>query len=95
MTVRPDERLLDGEPMRPVRCRTCGAGVQARKASWHQTSVQWSAEAMAACLERRAAAPVSGPNGGCFAACEALRASIVQAALDGELPVPDDGEDGP
>ncbi|GAA3150620.1 hypothetical protein GCM10010466_47200 [Planomonospora alba] len=94
MTARPDERLLDGEPMRPVRCRACGAAVQARKASWQQTSIQWSAEAMAACLERRAAAAGGGPNGGCFPACEALRASIVQAALDGELPVADDGGDG-
>ncbi|MBG0817905.1 ferredoxin [Planomonospora sp. ID82291] len=95
MTVRPDERLLDGHPMLPVRCRTCGAGVQARKASWQQTSVQWSAEAVRTCRERRASVPGEGPNGGVFPACEALHASITQAALDGELPVPDDPGPGP
>ncbi|GAT69944.1 ferredoxin [Planomonospora sphaerica] len=94
MTIRPDERLLDGPPMLPVRCRACGAPVRARKASWQQTSIQWSAEAVETCLERRASVPGEGPNGGLFPACEALRESIVRAALDGELPVPDDTGDG-
>ncbi|GAA3130136.1 ferredoxin [Streptosporangium carneum] len=89
MTARQDNRLTDGAPMLPVRCLQCGAGVQARKASWQQTSVQWSVEAAGACLERRASAPRGGPNGEAFLACEALRESIRQAALDGMIPVPD------
>ena len=44
MTVRPDNRLADS-PMVPVACRRCGACVSARKSSWNQTSVQWTAEA--------------------------------------------------
>lgn len=88
--LRQDERLADGLPMRPVACRQCGAQVLARKASWEQTSVQWTAEAMAGCLERRAAVPAGGPNGDQFPGCTALRASIAQAALDGEITVLDD-----
>ena len=52
MTVRPDNRLADS-PMVPVACRRCGASVLARKSSWNQTSVQWSAQASAQCLERQ------------------------------------------
>ncbi|GAA0382357.1 hypothetical protein GCM10009530_36410 [Microbispora corallina] len=87
MTVRRDDRLADGPGMRPVRCDRCGAGVEARKASWQQTSVQWTAAAAAACAERRAAP--GGQDGGLFLGCEALRASITRAALDGALVVPD------
>ncbi|MEV8637923.1 ferredoxin [Streptosporangium sp. NPDC051023] len=87
--TRQDNRLTDGTPMLPVRCHQCGAGVQVRKASWQQTSVQWSAEAVLACLERRASVPGDGPNGSAFPACEALRESIRRAALDGVIPVPD------
>ncbi|MGI5157608.1 ferredoxin [Microbispora sp. CA-102843] len=83
MTVRPDNRLLDA-PMQPLTCRRCGAGVEVRKASWHQTSVQWNADAADACQERRAAGP------GVFPGCAALRDSIVQAALDGEIAVPEE-----
>ncbi|WP_067180640.1 hypothetical protein [Microtetraspora niveoalba] len=90
MTIRQDNRLLDGAPMVPVPCRQCGTRVQVRKSSWHQTSIQWDTEAMDACLERRASSPGAGPNGGHFTACEALRESIRQAVLDGDVPVPDD-----
>lgn len=83
MTIRPDDRLLDA-PMRPLACRRCGAEVEVRKASWHQTSVQWNGPALAACQERRAAGT------GLFSGCAALRESIVQAALDGEIPVPEE-----
>ncbi|MDF1604105.1 hypothetical protein [Nocardioides sp. YIM 152315] len=89
MAVRPDNRLADG-PMTPVVCTTCGAGVEARKSSWEQTSVQWHDDAVQRCLERRASSPGSGPNSAAFPGCQALRESIRAAAVRGELPVQDD-----
>lgn len=88
MAVRPDNRLADG-PMTQVACLTCGAHVEARKSSWEQTSVQWHADAVERCLERRASSPRPGPNGAAFAGCQAMRESIGQAALRGELTVQD------
>lgn len=90
MTIRPDNRFLDA-PMRSVECRRCSARVQVRKSSWHQTSVQWDAAATATCQERPDAEPLPGPNGNFFASCSALHASIEAAALNGAVPVPDDG----
>ncbi len=90
MTVRPDVRL-DDAPMRAVTCRRCSARVDVRKSSWQQTSVQWDTAAMAACEERREAAPLPGPNGNFFESCSALHASIQDAVTGGILPVPDDG----
>lgn len=89
MTPRPDNRLTDA-PMRPVRCRSCQARLAVRKSSWHQTSIQWDAAAMAACPERRSAVPAPGPNGDYFEVCRALHDSIREAAVSGELDVPDD-----
>jgi hypothetical protein len=77
--------------MQPVSCETCGAGVTARKSSWDQTSVQWTADALERCLEH--AAPVEGsgrPNRTAFAGCAALRASIREAAVRGTLDVQSD-----
>jgi hypothetical protein len=87
-TWRPDNRLEDG-PMVPLACQACGARVEARKSSWEQTSIQWSADARDRCLERRATAPGPGPNGAAFAGCQALRQSVREAAVRGELPVQD------
>lgn len=86
MAVRPDNRLDDG-PMVPVGCGVCGARVLARKSSWEQTSLQWSEEAVAACLERRAASPRPGPNGSTFSGCTAVRDAVRDAVHRGELPV--------
>lgn len=91
MAVRPDVRLENG-PMTSVSCATCGAGVQARKSSWDQTSIQWTGEALAACVERRATSPRPGPNGGTFLGCSALNDSLREAAVRGELPVQDTDE---
>jgi hypothetical protein len=90
MTVRPDNRFLD-TPMRAVECRRCSARVEVRKSSWHQTSVQWNAAAVAACKERRKAQPQQGPNGDFFESCSTLQETIREAALGGAVPVPDDG----
>ncbi len=86
MAVRPDVRL-DDAPMQPVSCTSCGASVQARKSSWDQTTIQWNAAALEACVERRACTPRPGPNGATFVGCFALRDAVRAAAVSGELDV--------
>ena len=88
MPVRPDNRLAD-VPMTSLACRTCGAQVEVRKSSWDQTSIQWHEDAAAACVERRASSARPGPNGGTFAGCSALRETVREAAVSGDLPVVD------
>lgn len=84
MTVRTDDRLLDA-PLVPIDCRRCGATVEARKSSWAQTSVQWDAAALAACVQRREAVRRSGR--GSLLICSELRASLEDAAGRGDLPI--------
>lgn len=86
MAVRADARLADS-PMRPVRCDACGGQVEVRKSSWDQTSIQWHADSLRACAERRTARPGSGPNGEFFSGCTALRDSVRAAAARGEIPI--------
>ncbi|KRC50286.1 MULTISPECIES: hypothetical protein [unclassified Nocardioides] len=82
MGVRPDNRLADA-PMHPVACASCAGRVLVRKASWHQTSVQWTDEAQAACTSWSPGSAVLGfPP-----VCDRLRTSIADAVLDGTLPV--------
>lgn len=83
MAVHPDNRLLDA-PMTPVACGTCSAVVETRKSSWDQTTLQWHADAMKACLERRAS---SGRAGAAFHGCSSLGRSVREAAVRGELEV--------
>nr|WP_082950354.1 MULTISPECIES: ferredoxin [unclassified Mycobacterium] len=87
--VREDERLAD-MPMLPVVCRRCRARVQVRKSSWSQTSVQWTASALARCEERSAAAQLA-PYGRCdlFLSCSALTESITDAVRAGTLTIVD------
>jgi hypothetical protein len=90
MIVRTDNRLSDC-PMVSVSCQRCAAHVLARKGSWNQTSVQWDADAAAACLERRDpqnSVAYSGRD--VFLACSALTGSIVEAVRHGELSVVDE-----
>lgn len=86
MAVRPDVRL-ETAPMEPVSCHTCAAQVEVRKSSWEQTSIQWHADAVEACLERRAASPRPGPNGAAFRGCGALSDSVREAAVTGSIHV--------
>ncbi|MBB3603709.1 hypothetical protein FHT40_003370 [Mycolicibacterium sp. BK556] len=89
MAVRPDIRL-DDSPMVPVTCVRCGAGVQVRKSSWNQTSVQWTGPALAQCEERCSATQLAENGaGGVFLACSALSGSIVDAVKAGSVPVLD------
>jgi len=93
--VRADNRL-DDMPMMPVACRHCGASVQVRKSSWNQTSVQWTAEALACCEERCAAAQLVPCGGrGLFLGCSSLTESIVDAVRAGTLPLVNDGAASP
>ncbi|OBG38336.1 ferredoxin [Mycobacterium alsense] len=90
MKVRADNRLEEA-PMVPVACRRCGARVLARKGSWSQTSVQWSADATARCAERAEAQRISAPGGrGVFLVCSALSASIADAVRRGALSIVDE-----
>lgn len=86
MSGRIDNRL-DEMPMVPVACRTCGARVLARKSSWGQTSVQWDADGMARCAERREAVRIEDNRGALFLACSSLRHSIEDAVTAGELTI--------
>ncbi len=88
--VREDNRL-DEIPMIRVACRSCGAQVFARKSSWNQTSVQWTADATARCAERRDAEQISAPDSrGVFLACSALSESIIDAVRCGAVPIVDE-----
>jgi hypothetical protein len=88
MTVRPDIRLADA-PMVPVTCRRCHAGVQVRKSSWDQTSVQWTARALQQCDERCQAGELEPYGGGLFLACSALADSIADAVRRGSVSIVD------
>ncbi|WP_445165479.1 ferredoxin [Mycolicibacterium sp. Dal123E01] len=90
MTVRPDNRLADA-PMVSVGCRECGARVEVRKSSWEQTSVQWNADATAACVQRKSAQALAGHGSGVFLVCSALRDSIDEAVRRGQVRVLDEG----
>jgi len=79
----PDDRRLQ---YRSVTCAGCGAVVLAAKFSSQHTSVQWDLAAVRRCAEfgRRVAAGERTPL---IERCEAMRASLEAAALDGRLPV--------
>ncbi len=80
---RPDERR---SRFCPVECRECGAVVLAAKFSVQHTSVQWDVAGVRQCTEfaRRAAVGEQTPL---IERCDAMRASIETAALEGWLPV--------
>jgi hypothetical protein len=80
--------------MRPVDCAACGAVVTARKSSWDQTSVQWTAESLGRCRERAAPRPTTvrpdrhnRPNTHGFPGCAALSLAVREAAVLGLLEV--------
>ena len=90
MTLRADNRLAD-VPVVPVACQTCGAEVLARKNSWEQTSVQWDADAMARCPQRRNAALLDTPGRPTlFLSCSELTESIHDAVAARRLPIVDE-----
>ena len=75
-----EERLVE------LACQDCLARVRVKKNSEHHTSVQWSAEARAACQEfvRREGGPGRRDM---HEPCSRLMTSIDAAVRSGELPV--------
>ena len=73
----------------PVTCGQCGTEVLVKKNSAKHTSVQWTRNAVQACPEI-AAQVANGTPAGQVLGCAALKASIAEAARNGELTVPND-----
>lgn len=86
-----DARLYTQARLVDVACLDCLAHVGVKKNSDHQTSIQWTAEAMAACPElgRR---HTSARGTQVHPSCPRLRASIDAAVRDGSVPI--GAEDG-
>ena len=85
-----DQRRYTQARMVEVECLDCLARVAVKKNSDHQTTIQWSAEAVAACPElcRRTR---SGNRDG-LRGCSRLAASIEAAVADGVVHI--GAEDG-
>ncbi|RHW25506.1 hypothetical protein D0Z08_18515 [Nocardioides immobilis] len=80
-----EQRLYTQARLIEVACLDCLATVQVKKNSDHQTSIQWTAEAVAACPElcRRSR---SGSRDG-HRGCPRLLASIDAAVADGVVQI--------
>ncbi len=86
-----DQRLYTQARLVEVACLDCLAKVLVKKNSEHQTSIQWTAEALGHCAEFNRAA--SQPEGRPIrVACSRLGSSIDQAVKDGAIDV--GAEDG-
>ena len=85
-----DQRLYTAARMVEVHCLDCLAVVRAKKNSEHHTSIQWSAEARAACPELCRRSPAGGRDN--HQACPRMTASIDAAVRSGDIPV--GAEDG-
>ena len=70
-----------------LECRACHACVFVKKASPHQTSVQWTRESAARCEERQRAECLPGRI---FLACGQLKESIADAVAAGVVHVVQD-----
>ncbi|WP_370248614.1 hypothetical protein [Nocardioides sp.] len=82
-----DQQLYTQARLVEVACLDCLARVRVKKNSEHQTSIQWSAQARAACPEL-ARIDRAGPDGRTLhAGCARLTASIEAATRDGDVPV--------
>ena len=83
-TLEDRRRYLEGR-LAEVACLDCLARVQVHKQSEFHTSIQWTAEAVAACQEftrARAEGSIHVPRG-----CSRLQASIESAVRDGRLDI--------
>lgn len=86
-----DQRLYTSARLTEVACLDCLARVRVKKNSDHHTSVQWSAEASAACPVFARRTP--GERDRSFhQACPRMGASIEAAVQDGAVPI--GAEDG-
>lgn len=84
-----DQRLYTEARLVEVACLDCLARVGVKKNSEHHTSVQWSAEAVAACpdFNRRAQDAQSAGRRNGHPACPRMLASIEAAARAGDIPI--------
>lgn len=81
-----DQRLYTEARLVEVACLDCLAVVGVKKNSEHHTSIQWRADAVAACPEFARRDRSGGGREG-FKACPRLVASIDAAARDGRIPI--------
>jgi hypothetical protein len=83
-TYADRQRYLE-EKLAEVACLDCLATAKVRKHSEHQTSIQWTDDAVAACAEfTRARAEGAG---GLREGCSRMRASIARAVAEGRVPI--------
>ncbi|PTR45404.1 hypothetical protein C8K38_101131 [Rhodococcus sp. OK611] len=75
--------------MEPVDCERCGNRVLVEKNSWEHTTVQWSTDHPEVICEEYRDDPTLTLRGARVGRCPALRESIVAAAVDGRIAVPD------
>jgi len=81
-----DQRLYLDARLVEVSCLDCLASVRVKKNSPHHTSVQWSAEAVAACPEfTRMSQQAEGRA--VHMTCPRMMASIERAASEGALEI--------
>jgi hypothetical protein len=76
-----DQELYTRAWLTEVSCLDCLARVGVQKNSEHHTSIQWNAEALAACPQMRRSLRAL------HEACPRLRASIDAAVRDGAVPI--------
>lgn len=81
-----DQRLYTQARLVEVACLDCLATVGVKKNSDHQTSIQWTGEALDACPEFRRRDSTSGRRD-VHKACPRMMASIEAAVRDGDVPI--------
>jgi len=81
-----DQRLYLDARLVEVACLDCLATVRVKKNSPHHTSVQWSAEAVAACPEFGRMSQQAGGRT-VHTACPRMMASIERAVAEGNVEV--------
>lgn len=81
-----DQRLYTEARLVQVACLDCLATVGVKKNSEHHTSIQWSADAVAACPEFGRRDRTSNGRDG-YQACPRMIASIDAAAREGNIPI--------
>lgn len=81
-----DQRLYTQARLAEVACLDCLARVRVKKNSDHQTTVQWSAEALANCQEFKRQEPATVRRD-VHKPCSRMMASIDDAVRDGDVPI--------
>jgi hypothetical protein len=81
-----DQRLYTQARLTEVACLDCLARVGVKKNSEHHTSIQWHADALAACAEFRRMENEPGGRA-VHSSCSRLRSSIERAVAEGRLEV--------